>query len=163
MFTSAEQKFIQHHRVGRLATADATGVPHVIPVCFVRAANNIYITVDEKPKTSAPKTIKRLRNIAENINVAMVVDEYDEDLGNDLENVHGKGQTVKNLEFTLENEDLGSNVEYVYFLNRIVDKSQKYAIVALLKKYKNNLIALNPLNGNALRFISFVCKKTREI
>ncbi len=79
MFTSAEQKFIQHHRVGRLATADATGVPHVIPVCFVCAANNIYITVDEKPKTSAPKTLKRLRNIAENTNVAMVVDEYDED------------------------------------------------------------------------------------
>ena len=79
MFTSAEQKFIQHHRVGRLATADATGVPHVIPVCFVCAANNIYITVDEKPKTSAPKTLKRLRNISENINVAMVVDEYDED------------------------------------------------------------------------------------
>ncbi len=79
MFTSAEQKFIQHHRVGRLATADATGVPHVIPVCFVRAENNIYITVDEKPKTLAPKTLKRLRNIAENINVAMVVDEYDED------------------------------------------------------------------------------------
>ena len=79
MFTSAEQKFIQHHRVGRLATADAAGVPHVIPVCFVCAANNIYITVDEKPKTSAPKTLKRLRNIAENTNVAMVVDEYDED------------------------------------------------------------------------------------
>ena len=79
MFTSAEQKFIQHHRVGRLATADATGVPHVIPVCFVCAENNIYITVDEKPKTSSPKTLKRLRNISENINVAMVVDEYDED------------------------------------------------------------------------------------
>ena len=79
MFTSAEQKFIQHHRVGRLATVDATGLPHVIPVCFVCAENNIYITVDEKPKTVAPKTLKRLRNIAENTNVAMVVDEYDED------------------------------------------------------------------------------------
>ena len=79
MFTSAEQKFIQRHRVGRLATVDATGLPHVIPVCFVCAENNIYITVDEKPKTSAPKTLKRLRNIAENTNVAMVVDEYDED------------------------------------------------------------------------------------
>ena len=79
MFTSAEQKFIQHHRIGRLATADATGVPHVIPVCFVCAENNIYVTVDEKPKTLAPKTLKRLRNIAENTNVAMVVDKYEED------------------------------------------------------------------------------------
>ena len=79
MFTLAEQKFIQHHRIGRLATADATGVPHVIPVCFVCAENNIYVTVDEKPKTLAPKTLKRLRNIAENTNVAMVVDKYEED------------------------------------------------------------------------------------
>ena len=79
MFTSAEQKFIQHHRIGRLATADATGVPHVIPVCFVCAENNIYVTVDEKPKTLAPKTLKRLRNISENTNVAMVVDKYEED------------------------------------------------------------------------------------
>ena len=79
MFTLAEQKFIQHHRIGRLATADATGVPHVIPVCFVVSENNIYVTVDEKPKTLAPKTLKRLRNIAENTNVAMVVDKYEED------------------------------------------------------------------------------------
>ena len=79
MFTLAEQKFIQHHRIGRLATADATGVPHVIPVCFVCAENNIYVTVDEKPKTLAPKTLKRLRKISENTNVAMVVDKYEED------------------------------------------------------------------------------------
>ena len=79
MLTLAKLKFIQYHRVGRLATADAAGVPHVIPVCFVCAENNIYITVDEKPKTLTPKTLKRLRNIAENTNVAIVVDKYDED------------------------------------------------------------------------------------
>jgi len=61
-------------------------------------------------------------------------------LGNDLDEVHGKGQTVKNLKFTLENENLGENVEYIYFLNRIVDKSQKYDIVALLKKHKKKYV-----------------------
>ena len=79
MFTSVERKFVERLRVGRLATADRGGVPHVVPVCFASEGNNIYITIDEKPKAASPKRLKRLRNIEENPQVAIVIDEYDED------------------------------------------------------------------------------------
>ena len=39
----------------------------------------LYITIDEKPKRHSSTALKRLRNIAENPPVAVVVDRYDED------------------------------------------------------------------------------------
>jgi PPOX class probable F420-dependent enzyme len=62
--------------VARLATADAASRPHVVPVCFALEGSSLYITIDEKPKRGVP--LKRVRNIAENPNVALVVDRYDE-------------------------------------------------------------------------------------
>ncbi len=69
--------FLTQQRVGRLATADADGLPHVVPVCFAIDASVIYMAIDEKPKTTL--RLKRLRNIEENPNAALVVDVYDED------------------------------------------------------------------------------------
>ena len=73
-----ERAFVLHQRVAHLATADARGVPHVVPVCFAIAGRTLYITIDQKPKTTFT-ALKRLRNIAENPAVALVVDRYDED------------------------------------------------------------------------------------
>jgi PPOX class probable F420-dependent enzyme len=78
MLASRERVFLATRRVGYLATADAEGVPHVVPVCFALADDTLYITVDEKPKR-AGRLLKRLRNIAENPAVAVTVDRYDED------------------------------------------------------------------------------------
>jgi len=64
-------------RVARLATADAVGVPHVVPFVFVVAGDTIYWAVDEKPKRT--RDLKRLANIRANPNVDVVVDHYDED------------------------------------------------------------------------------------
>jgi len=66
-------------RVARLATADAQGSPHVIPVCFVFDGHAIYTVVDEKPKRTSPRRLRRIRNIEVNPQVALVVDHYDED------------------------------------------------------------------------------------
>ena len=71
------RRFLASHRVGHLATADAGGAPHVVPVCFAVSDDALYITIDRKPKRGAP--LKRLRNIAENPAIAVVVDRYDED------------------------------------------------------------------------------------
>jgi len=71
-----EAAFLDAGRVARLATADAGGTPHLVPVCFVRDGARIYITVDEKPKRGAD--LKRLRNIRENPQVALTVDSYDD-------------------------------------------------------------------------------------
>jgi PPOX class probable F420-dependent enzyme len=76
--TGAQRRFVDRARVARLATADRSGAPHLVPVCFCLDELSIYISVDEKPKrTDIP--LKRLRNIAENPAVAITVDRWDED------------------------------------------------------------------------------------
>jgi PPOX class probable F420-dependent enzyme len=71
--------FVNSQRVGRLATADARGNPHVVPVCFVLTDSVLYITIDEKPKQASTRPLKRLRNMLENPSVAFVADRYAED------------------------------------------------------------------------------------
>lgn len=77
MLSEREQSFLAARRVGHLATADAEGVPHVVPVCYAVAGDSAYITIDEKPKRAGP--LKRVRNVMENPAIALVVDRYDED------------------------------------------------------------------------------------
>jgi PPOX class probable F420-dependent enzyme len=74
----AQRNFLDRSRVGHLATADRSGAPHVIPVCYAVAENILYITIDEKPKRR-DIPLKRVRNIIENPQAALVVDRYDED------------------------------------------------------------------------------------
>ncbi|MEU2616931.1 TIGR03668 family PPOX class F420-dependent oxidoreductase [Streptomyces sp. NPDC007157] len=64
-------------RVARLATVDESGRPHLVPVVFARyGAEGIVTAVDHKPKTT-PR-LKRLRNIAAQPAVSLLVDDYDE-------------------------------------------------------------------------------------
>ena len=79
MLSGEERRFVESMRVARLATADANGAPHVVPVCYALIDDNLYVTIDEKPKRSDVRAMKRLRNIVQNPNVAVVVDRYDED------------------------------------------------------------------------------------
>jgi PPOX class probable F420-dependent enzyme len=69
--------FLRDARVGRLATADAGGRPLVVPVCYAFDGATLYSAVDAKPKRT--RDLRRLRNVAENPNVSLVVDDYDED------------------------------------------------------------------------------------
>jgi len=77
--TAAQAAFVVAQRVGRLATADAQGNPHVVPVCFAVSGGALYVTIDEKPKRASTRPLKRLRNLMENPSAAFVVDRYDED------------------------------------------------------------------------------------
>lgn len=79
VLSDGERRFLDHLRVAHLATADRHAMPHVVPVCFAVSQSSLYITIDEKPKRSAGTTLKRLRNVAENPQAAVVVDRYDED------------------------------------------------------------------------------------
>src|SRR5262245_9062551 len=79
MLSEREREFLAGRRVAYLATADRGAVPHVVPVCFAVAGETLYITIDEKPKRVSGRALKRVRNIAENPAVAVVVDRYDED------------------------------------------------------------------------------------
>jgi len=71
-------RLIRSARVAHLATADKTGQPHVIPICFVFDGKHFYSPIDEKPKRTAPSKLKRLRNVGENPQVSIVIDHYEE-------------------------------------------------------------------------------------
>lgn len=71
--------FISNHRVARLATSGEDLQPAVIPICYVFDGEHIYSPIDEKPKSVAASSLKRLRNIEANPRVALVIDDYSED------------------------------------------------------------------------------------
>lgn len=74
-----ELAFIRAARVAHLATADRKGQPHVIPICFVFDGKQFFSPIDEKPKRAAPLKLKRIQNIQQNPQVALVIDRYDDD------------------------------------------------------------------------------------
>lgn len=64
-------------RVARLATAGADGRPHLVPVTYVLMGERLVTAVDQKPKSTT--RLRRLRNIAANPAVSLLVDWYDDD------------------------------------------------------------------------------------
>jgi len=64
-------------RVARLATADSSGQPHLVPIVFALEDDHVYSAVDAKPKRTT--ALRRLANVRENPAVALLVDHYDED------------------------------------------------------------------------------------
>ena len=73
------RQFIINHRVARLATTGEDLQPAVIPLCYVFDGEHIYSPIDEKPKRVAAASLKRVRNIEANSQVALVIDDYSED------------------------------------------------------------------------------------
>jgi PPOX class probable F420-dependent enzyme len=64
-------------RVARLATADAAGRPHLVPIAFAVAGDTIYSAVDAKPKRT--RALRRLANVRENPAVSLLVDHWEND------------------------------------------------------------------------------------
>ena len=71
--------FLKAGRVARLGTADATGQPLVVPICYAFDGRHCYSAIDAKPKRQAPARLKRVRNIRENARVSLLVDHYEEE------------------------------------------------------------------------------------
>lgn len=76
-------------RVARLATADAAGSPHIVPIAFAVEGDTIYSAVDAKPKRT--KALRRLANVRANPAVSLLVDHWDED---DWGEAGGRGPTA---------------------------------------------------------------------
>jgi PPOX class probable F420-dependent enzyme len=68
---------VEEARVARLATVDAEGRPHAVPVCFVLLGDMVYTAVDEKPKRHT--RLRRLANLGDTGRACVLVDEYRED------------------------------------------------------------------------------------
>lgn len=74
-----EIAFIRSQRVARLATSDADGHPHVVPVCFAFDGARFYIALDEKPKRVELRQLRRVRNIEARHEAMLLFDYYDDD------------------------------------------------------------------------------------
>lgn len=77
--TPEQVSLLQSVPAGHLATADETGRPHVIPVCFTSDGRRVYSVLDAKPKRGSLTSLRRVRNILANPRVALVIDHYEED------------------------------------------------------------------------------------
>ncbi|HXD81375.1 MAG TPA: TIGR03668 family PPOX class F420-dependent oxidoreductase [Candidatus Acidoferrum sp.] len=64
-------------KVAHLATLSAEGRPHVVPIVFALEADTLYFAVDSKPKKTTK--LARLKNIAANPAVSVLVDHYEDD------------------------------------------------------------------------------------
>jgi len=72
-------RLLSKARVAHLATATRFGKPHVVPICYAFNGKTIYSSLDQKPKQVAFQRLRRVRNIAANPRVCLVVDTYSED------------------------------------------------------------------------------------
>jgi PPOX class probable F420-dependent enzyme len=84
VLTPAESAFLVSARTAVLATIDDGGLPRLVPICFVAADTAgrvvIYSPLDEKPKRVAdPHDLKRVRDILQRPEVALLVDRWSED------------------------------------------------------------------------------------
>lgn len=124
--------FLALARVGRLATADAEGAPHNVPVCFWFDGEQFYFAVDEKPKRFRGTALKRIRNIAANPRVALLVDHYEEQwsaLAYVL--VRGRAAIVE------------QPAEYMLALRGLRDKYPQYRVMPLVAA-RNPIIRIEP-------------------
>jgi len=64
-------KLIGHERVCRVATADADGTSHLVPVCHVLAGDRIYFGSGDDGR--------KVKNIKANARIAVTVDLYSDD------------------------------------------------------------------------------------
>ena len=69
----AHADFLALQRVAHVATVDARGIPHVVPVCLVVEAGRLYF--------ASGKTGRKIANLRANPEVAVSVDEYTETWG----------------------------------------------------------------------------------
>ena len=77
---AASEALLRDARTAHLATSGRDSRPHVVPICYVWRDGVLYTPLDRKPKRSTdPRRLRRVRNIAENPRVAVVIDRYEED------------------------------------------------------------------------------------
>jgi PPOX class probable F420-dependent enzyme len=81
--TEREREFIRWARVARLATVDAAGKPHVVPISPVLDGDLILFASDEESA--------KVRNLRAHPRVALSLDEYSEDWQNGLRGVMVRG------------------------------------------------------------------------
>ena len=73
------EQFVTRQRHAHLASTDARGAPHVVPVVFAYVDGLLYVPIDAKPKSVGASRLKRIRNLQANPRAAFLVDRYADD------------------------------------------------------------------------------------
>jgi PPOX class probable F420-dependent enzyme len=131
------REFIAAARLAHLATADATGAPHNVPLCYWFDGERIYFVIDEKPKRGKGLALKRMRNIAENPRVAVVIDHYEEDWSQ-LAYV-----LIRGLARVVEDPE-----EYLAALRHLRDKYLLYRGMTMTPE-RNPIVKIEPVSVHA--------------
>ena len=92
---------LNNSKIARLATVDPdNNQPYLVPVVFVFNGHNIFIPIDNKPKTVNSNQLKRVKNIQKNPNISFLLDTYDDKDWNNLSYlmIQGKARIVNMLQ-----------------------------------------------------------------
>jgi PPOX class probable F420-dependent enzyme len=76
MDASEARERLMSARVARLATVDAEGRPHLVPICFAVESHTIYNALDHKPKRGT--RLRRFANVAANPRACVLADHYED-------------------------------------------------------------------------------------
>ena len=77
---SSLREFVVAQRVARMASVDTDGRPYIVPICFaLKGSSVLYSAIDLKPKSVDTGNLRRVRNIANNPSVSLLLDRYTED------------------------------------------------------------------------------------
>ncbi|MHB8383249.1 MAG: TIGR03668 family PPOX class F420-dependent oxidoreductase [Candidatus Binataceae bacterium] len=129
--------FLAAARIAHLATAGADAAPHAVPLCYWFDGAHFYFVIDEKPKRRGPGgAIKRMRNIAANPSVAIIIDHYEEDWSQlAFVMVRGRAAIVADGE------------EYMLALRNLRDKYIQYRAMVLAPE-RNPVVRIDPERVN---------------
>ncbi|MBI2485775.1 MAG: pyridoxamine 5'-phosphate oxidase family protein [Deltaproteobacteria bacterium] len=121
-----EKDFISLQPVIRVATVDKNGNPHNVPVCHVIEGDRIYFATGMRSK--------KIKNLTENGNVALVYDEYSEIWS------HLKGVFIQG-----EAKVISKGSEFRKVRKLLYKKFTRYEKEAPIEEEKTVIIEVTPL------------------
>jgi PPOX class probable F420-dependent enzyme len=129
---------LHNSKIARLATVDPNNnQPYLVPVVFAFDDNNIFIPIDDKPKTIISDQLKRVKNIQKNPNVSFLIDTYDDKDWNNLSYliIQGKARIesmVNDIDTINKAHSLLSN-KYLQYKNKIIGMGDKCIVIDIQK------------------------------
>jgi coenzyme F420-0:L-glutamate ligase/coenzyme F420-1:gamma-L-glutamate ligase len=137
---------LHNAKIARLATVDPeTNQPYIVPIVFVFDGNNIFIPIDDKPKTVNSNQLKRVKNILKNPNVSFLIDTYDDKDWKNLSYLMIQGKArIANMVNDIDNIKKAHFLlsdKYLQYKNMIVEIGDKCIVIDIQKsitwKYSN--------------------------
>lgn len=123
--SKSAEEFIRWERVCRVATVNAQGVPHLVPVCHALAGQKLYF--------GSAHDAAKVRNIQAHPEVTVTVDAYS-DRWNDLKGVMVQGRARL----------IARGPEFTRFRDVLYEKYPQYAKEAALAASDSVIVEVTP-------------------